>query len=114
MALRSILRKTAISPPTRYKSWLSMLTDKAKTPEDHASVSALSALCDYYAVGITQDEIKARNNFEVKWEDWAHLQTPGLVEKLKAKVSDINAEEYETEVFSHEIVSEKENGNFTA
>ena len=106
MALRSILRKSTLTPPTRYKAWVNMLSDKAKTSEDHSSVSALSMLCDYFAVGIPNDEIKAKNNFEVKWEDWSHLQTPGLVSSLKEKIEAVNVEPYETEVLSHEIVSE--------
>jgi hypothetical protein len=105
MALRSILRKNPMNPPSRYKAWLKMLTDKAKTPEDHLSVSALSAVCDYYALSPTSEELRSKNNFEVKWDEWSHLQTEGLVSKLKAKIEAINSEPYETEVLSHEVVS---------
>ena len=69
MALRSVLRKAASNPPTRYKAWVRMLTEKAKNTEDQSSVSALSTICDYYAVGIQPDEIKSKNNFEVNWDD---------------------------------------------
>ena len=108
MALRAILRKPCLSPPLRYKAWVSMLTEKAVTAEDQSSVSALATLCDYYAIGIPEDEIKAKNNFEVKWDDWKHLQTPELLGKLRAKVEAINSEPYETEVLAHDLVSETE------
>ena len=109
MALRSILRKSAAAPPSRYKAWVKMMTDKAKTTEDHVSVSALSTLMDHYAVGIPEDEVKSKNNFEVNWEDWKHLHSSDIVEKLQAKVNAINSEEYETEGLVHEVISESEN-----
>jgi hypothetical protein len=105
MALRMILRKPALHPPRRHKAWVAMLTEKAVSAEDQSSVSALATLCDYYAIGLPADEVKAKNGFEVKWDEWQHLQTPDLVSKLKAKVDAINAEPYETEVLAHEIVS---------
>lgn len=80
------LRRRLCKLPLRYKAWLKMIQDKAKTADDSASVSALATVCDYYGVGLAQDEIAAKNNFEIKWEEWTHLTTPGLVDKLKQKV----------------------------
>lgn len=108
MALRSVLRKIQKTPPRRYKSWISLISDKASTSEDMSSVSALSAICDYYTVGIPEDEVKSKNNFEVKWEDWSHLQSQELVQKLKAKIEAVNSEEYETSLLVHEAAVESE------
>lgn len=108
MALRSVLRNIRKNPPQRYKSWIGLISDKAATSEDQASVSALSAVCDYYTVGIPEDEIKSKNNFEVKWEDWSHLQSQEIVQKLKAKIEAVNSEEYETNLLVHEAATETE------
>lgn len=108
MALRSALRNLQRNPPVRYKTWIRMISDKAVTTEDQSSVSALGALCDYYTVGITQDEVSSKNNFEVKWEDWAHLQSQDLVQKLQAKTEAVNAENFETDVLAHEVATETE------
>jgi hypothetical protein len=108
MALRSFFRKSTGQVPLRYKAWLQMITDKATSSEDQASVSALGTICDYYSVSIPQDEVKSKNNFEVKWEDWSHLQSKEIVEKLKAKIEAVNSEEYETEVLVHEVATETE------
>ena len=85
-----------------------MITDRATSSEDQATVSALGTICDYYTVGIPQDEVKAKHNFEVKWEDWEHLQSKEIVEKLKAKIEAVNTEEYETDVLVHEVATETE------
>ena len=105
MALRA-LRRRAGAVPGRYKGWVRMIQEKAKTPEDSASVSALSAVCDYYGRDIQQDELSAKNNFEVNWEDWSHIVTPGLVDKLKEKVNAISQEHYETEGLASEAMHE--------
>ena len=108
MALNAALRKKVLGPPTKYKTWFNMLQQKAKTPDDALSVSGLATVCDYYGIGMTADEIKAKNNFEVKWDNWKHLATPGLVDKLKAKVDAMNAEQYETEALAAEAMEESE------
>ena len=102
------LRRTVGRFPLKYKSWLKMIQDKSKTPDDAVSVSALASGCDYYGVGIHADEIQAKNNFEVKWDDWGHLATPGLVNKLREKVEQINSEQYETDLLASEAVNETE------
>lgn len=67
-------------------------SDKAKSAEDSNSVSALSIVCDYYGKKADLKEMEAKNNYQVNWDDWSHLVTPGLVNKLKQKFNAIDQE----------------------
>ena len=56
-----------------------MVQDKAVTSDDLMTVGALSTICDYYGQGISAQELQSKNNFEINWDEWSHLATPGLV-----------------------------------
>jgi hypothetical protein len=108
MALRFALRQSPLNSPLRYKAWLKMVQTKVKSADDASSVGALSAVCDYYGQAADPEDIKAKHNYEIKWEDWSHLVTPGLVDKLKAKLETIGQEQYETETLAHSAMEETE------
>lgn len=108
MALRAALKRSTLGAPLRYKSWVKMIQDKVKTADDAAAVSGLAAVCDYYGQHVSKDELQAKNNFEINWEEWGHLVTPNLVSQLKEKVEAINKEEYDTTVLSNQAVEETE------
>ncbi|CAG9331503.1 unnamed protein product [Blepharisma stoltei] len=108
MALRAALRRTNSGAPLRYKAWMKMLNDKVKTSDDASSVSALGAVCDYYGSSVPKDELQSKNNFEINWDEWSHLVTPGIVSKLREKVEAINKEDYDSSVLANQAVEETE------
>lgn len=103
-ALRRVVRGT----PLRYKAWLNGVQKNVTSPDDAASVSALATVCDFYGRQVDAEEFSAKNGFEIKWEDWGHIATEGLVDKLKQKVQAINAEEYQTEALAEASMEESE------
>ena len=79
-----------------HQQWFQNLASKAKTPDDMNTVGALGSVFDYYGQSTDTQEMASKNNFEVNWDDWSHLMTPGIVDKLKAKLDAIDGEDYET------------------
>jgi hypothetical protein len=57
---------------------------------------------------VDAEEVASKNGFEIKWEDWSHISTPGLVDKLKQKVQDINSEEYQVDALAEVAMDESE------
>ena len=49
-----------------------------------------------------------KNNYEVEWDKWSHLITPGIVDALKAKLEAIDEEEYDTAELAESAVQESE------
>ena len=94
--------------PLRYKAWFNDIQKRVKGPEDSISVSALGSVCDYYCQTISAEESKSMNNFEIDWNKWSHLVTPGLVSKLKEKLTEMGKEEYDTKVLAASILEESD------
>lgn len=95
-------------PTTRYRSWLKRIQDKAQTIEDMNSVTALATVCDFYGLEVDQRDLKQHNNYEVDWKQWDHILTPGILDKLKAKLESLKSEEYESEALANSAMEETE------
>jgi hypothetical protein len=103
-------RLSRIGPKLRdyHRTWYASLQEKAKGAEDMNTLSALGSIVDYYGQEVNESEIAAKNNYEVKWEDWSHLMTPGIVDSLKSKVEAIEEEEYNTTELAEKAADESE------
>jgi hypothetical protein len=103
-------RLARLGPKLRdyHRAWYAALHDKGSTPDDLNTLAALGNIIDYYGADTDVAEMEAKNNYEINWDEWKHLMTPGIVDNLKAKLDAIAQEEYETEPLAESAVDETE------
>ena len=87
MSLRNVLRQSRLVQ-NRYKDWYARLI-KTNTQESNLEVSALGNLIDYFGRETNAEVLNATDNYEIKWEEWGHILTPGVVDGLRSKFEEL-------------------------